>query len=112
MNIEYTREDIIDMISTLQDEQTKLANAKYNFDLFKNKSISSLQIIQDKIKVGSELWKNQDRNVRLYEPQYWITKDEKYVSEYENLRDLIAKRPNDIIKNIEAFGIFSIHISI
>ena len=108
----YTENEPINMINTLQDEQTQVANAKYNFERFIGKPIKSLDAIKHKVKVDSNLWPGLNRNVRLFEPQFELTQDEMYIKNYDDLSELIQTRPNDIIKNISAYGLFSINISV
>lgn len=108
----YNENELIDMINTLQDEQTQVANAKYNFERFIGKPIKSLDAIKYKVKVDSNLWPGLNRNVRVFEPQFELTQDEAYIKNYDDLSELIQARPNDIIKNISAYGLFSINISV
>jgi hypothetical protein len=106
----YSEQDILNMINTLQDEQTVRANTKYNLERFIGKQVKYLSSIQHDIKVSSDMWKNQDRSVHVYLPQWNLTNDSKYELSYDNLHDLIADKPNAVIKDIRAFGIFSIEI--
>lgn len=108
----YTEKELINMINILQDEQTECSNNKYNFERFIGKPIKSLSAIKTKVKVDSNLWPGLNRNVRVFEPQFELTQDDTYVKEYDDLGELIKARPDDIIKNISAYGLFSINISV
>ena len=108
----YTENELISMINTLQDEHTQIANAKYNFERFIGKPVKSLDAIKYKVKVDSNLWPGLNRNVRVFEPQFELTQDDRYIKEYDDLNALIEARPTDIIKNISAYGLFSINISV
>ena len=65
------------------------------------------------LKIGSKLWsRDEDRMVTVFESQYQLTQDEQHTTDYDNLSAVIEARPDDIIKDITAFGIFSIHITL
>lgn len=108
----YTEQDIISMINTLQDEESQKANAKYNFERFVGKDLKSLRAIQNDIKIASNLWTQQNRNVRLYFKSPVAVSEDFSTVEYDNLAEAIKAQPDAIIDKIEAFGIFSINIYI
>ena len=108
----YTEQEIINMINTLQDEESQKANTKYNFERFIGKEMKSLRAIQNDIKVASNLWSNVNRTVRLYSRSPMIVSDDFSMIEYDNLYEAIKAQPDAIIDKIEAFGIFSINIYI
>ena len=96
---------------------SSVLNINYEGELFSlkgfiGKPVKSLDAIKYKVKVDSNLWPGLNRNVRVFEPQFELTQDDRYIKEYDDLNALIEARPTDIIKNISAYGLFSINISV
>lgn len=106
----YSEHDLINMINTLQDEESQKANAKYNFERFVGKELKSLRAIQNDVKIASNLWSQGNRNVRLYYKHPMTVSDDFSIMEYDNLSEAIKAQPDSVIDKIEAFGIFSINI--
>ena len=103
----YTVNDIISMISTLQDEQTAKFNDKYNFSEYIGKPVSKLDSVKDLYKVSSTLWGDLNRIVNVT-----FAEQESQEETLNNIAELIEKYSSYIIVDIEAFGIFALNIKL
>jgi hypothetical protein len=103
----YTVNDIINMISTLQNEQTTKFNDKYNFSEYIGKPVSKLDSVKDLYKVSSTLWGDLNRIVNVD-----FVSQETQEETLNNIAELIEKYSSYIIVDMEAFGIFALNIKL
>lgn len=111
-NIEFNTEDIIQMISDFQDEQTVKANKQFDFTEFIDKPVSSLRKVQDSFKISSKLWPDRNRIVNVTILGDYVPIANPEVKTLNNLKELIEEYPLYIIKDIKAYGIFALEITL